>query len=1044
MATGACERLIGKIRIRVATWNIQGGIKADQDADQLMEDLKLKKIDICCLQETKREERLDVDNSRGTLITMRHDQPSYGQGFYFSERLKAHYWGHKYVSDRISTIEFRLDQKRKNKRLTKLGIINVYGPTSQVAQQQPAAADTYFRQLGETVKRMRKECQLFLIMGDFNAKLGLRASGEEFMGNFGKGTRNDNGRKLADFLGEEQLKAVNTMFEHKNSRRSTWHGTIQGKNIHNQIDYIVTRQAQACMFRNARAHNSQHFDSDHSLVIGVLETKKFYARRKKTAMVRRVDFQALQQDEQLKQKYQHEVAKNLQNGSTKNEYNRMVDALQEASLAIPEKPKLVNGRLIFDDDTEIKRLKTLKCNKRNSLTRCESRARRSEILKELKEIRRWIKMRTTTLLNTFYTRMADEVQTYKHKQRAYEAFRHAQKQRHAQLQLMTADGKESTNPSALLPLVSEFYDSFFNQQGMEPVERWMPDDNMRPLQNPITTAETKKARQLLRNNRTCGKDGIYGEHLKYCGDEMDQTMADMYNKIFSERAEVAALCEGILIPLNKPGKERIAKNTRPITLLNMVRKTLAMIVLRRIQPFVTAYMPKTQCGFQPNRSATEVVWTYRWMTSCAEKYDKEFSIMGIDMSKAFDSINRELLLKILKDIIPEDELRIIRYLLSETTLEAKIEGKYGDKIKTTIGTPQGDALSPVLFIVYLEAAMRNYRKAVEDTRIFFANRGQDPYPSAFEMETAYADDVDFIKTNRLAHTPTEQFIEPALADANLQVNGAKTEYIQIKRGEIIRQKKLGSKIDASEDIKYRIQQSQRAFNINMKMWKSRRLSMETKIRMYNAFIYPHLTYNIGASAGRRTDWDKMDAHHRRHLRMITGCFFKVKKIHNVELYALTKSHPISVIASQQRVRLLGHILRQHPDAPGKRIMTEYFIDMPGRTGRKTTLVSKLQDDLRKANIPFKTRRDYEQVHQIAQDRTRWRAVVNTVFTTSNAFETERQNSLAMKRRGTTRSRGIISATTDIQTATGRRQRVRITTQEPVILRIRRSDMIIDE
>jgi hypothetical protein len=52
---------------------------------------------------------------------------------------------------------------------------------------------------------------------------------------------------------------------------------------------------------------------------------------------------------------------------------------------------------------------------------------------------------------------------------------------------------------------------------------------------------------------------------------------------------------------------------------------------------------------------------------------------------------------------------------------------------------------------------------------------------------------------------------------------------------------------------------------------------------------------------------------------------------------------------------------------------------------------------------------YEQVHQIAQDRNRWRAEVNTVFTTSNAFETERQNSLTMKRRSTARSRGMISA-----------------------------------
>ena len=43
------------------------------------------------------------------------------------------------------------------------------------------------------------------------------------------------------------------------------------------------------------------------------------------------------------------------------------------------------------------------------------------------------------------------------------------------------------------------------------------------------------------------------------------------------------------------------------------------------------------------------------------------------------------------------------------------------------------------------------QKAVEDTRIFFANRGQDPYPSAFEMETAYADDVDFTHADRAIH-----------------------------------------------------------------------------------------------------------------------------------------------------------------------------------------------------------------------------------------------------------------------------------------------------
>jgi hypothetical protein len=55
------------------------------------------------------------------------------------------------------------------------------------------------------------------------------------------------------------------------------------------------------------------------------------------------------------------------------------------------------------------------------------------------------------------------------------------------------------------------------------------------------------------------------------------------------------------------------------------------------------------------------------------------------------------------------------------------------------------------------------------------------------------------------------------------------------------------------------------------------------------------------------------------------------------------------------------------------------------------------------------------------------------FTTSNAFETERQNSLTMK----TSSRHCKIKRNDLS------QRERITTQESVIRKIRRSGMVID-
>ena len=39
------------------------------------------------------------------------------------------------------------------------------------------------------------------------------------------------------------------------------------------------------------------------------------------------------------------------------------------------------------------------------------------------------------------------------------------------------------------------------------------------------------------------------------------------------------------------------------------------------------------------------------------------------MSAAFDTIERELLLKILEEMIDKDEIRIVKYLLSNTTVQ---------------------------------------------------------------------------------------------------------------------------------------------------------------------------------------------------------------------------------------------------------------------------------------------------------------------------------------------------------------------------------------
>ena len=73
------------------------------------------------------------------------------------------------------------------------------------------------------------------------------------------------------------------------------------------------------------------------------------------------------------------------------------------------------------------------------------------------------------------------------------------------------------------------------------------------------------------------------------------------------------------------------------------------------------------------------------------------------MSAAFDIIDRATLLNILETIVEEDELKLVRFLLSNTCLNIRIGGtKEEKKFTSNIGTPQGDSLSPILFVVILK------------------------------------------------------------------------------------------------------------------------------------------------------------------------------------------------------------------------------------------------------------------------------------------------------------------------------------------------------
>ena len=67
------------------------------------------------------------------------------------------------------------------------------------------------------------------------------------------------------------------------------------------------------------------------------------------------------------------------------------------------------------------------------------------------------------------------------------------------------------------------------------------------------------------------------------------------------------------------------------------------------------------------------------------------------MTSVFDTIWRHKLIENTKKILDEDEMRILRELLSDTDLDIKIQGADTKPFQSNIGALQGDAVSGPFF-----------------------------------------------------------------------------------------------------------------------------------------------------------------------------------------------------------------------------------------------------------------------------------------------------------------------------------------------------------
>ena len=432
---------------------------------------------------------------------------------------------------------------------------------------------------------------------------------------------------------------------------------------------------------------------------------------------------------------------------------------------------------------------------------------------------------------------------------------------------------------------------------------------------------------------------------------------------------------------------------------------MSNIVQKRIAPKVDEYLASSQHAYRERKSTSDIVWSYRWIAAKMQKVESKVFVTGIDMTSAFDTIKRSNLLKILASFLEEDEMRMLRVILSNTSLELKMADVETVSFKSNIGSPQGDSLSGQLFDVYFENSLRKIRyKMINNAPLIehsYIKIKIDELPG----EATYADDGDFLTEDEEKKNLLNNIVKDILLEDNLVVNENKTEHTIIVRcknkiDEKWRNvKKLGSLLGDSEDIARRKQLAIVANKALNQLWiRTDKLSLKIRLKIYNSLVRSILLYNCGTWGISKKEEDNLNAFHRKQIRYVLKIHHP-HHISNKNLYRITEDEPVSLYVLKARWRLFGHELRSENDAPSYKSMKYYFSETiePKFQGRpRMTLPLRLNADLKTASqniVTFfdkysvrelKSVQDLQRLCMLASNRKLWQELTKEIYDVAKA------------------------------------------------------------
>ena len=1027
--------------LNVASWNVRTLLETKRTSGRptaiVSRELARYNIDIAAISETRVLGDTVIQEAGGGYTFFLKGKPigdkcHHGVGFAVRSKLVPLLQGKHPVgiNERLMIMTLPLQD-------CTLSLISVYAPTLASSDE---AKESFYGCLADVIESVPFSNKL-LVMGDFNARVGKDyASWENVIGKHGVGRENSNGTLLLSLCSQHELIITNTIFQQATTHKTTW--MHPGTKEWHLIDYVITRQRDISDVHHTRAMCGSSTWSDHRLVKTKLAIKakgRHHLRRLKPVKKLNIDkLKSMQVRTELALKlhaaYAATDSVGLDATASWNSFKNTTLRVTQEVLGFPER----KNRDWFDEnDPLIKPLLTQVHDLHIDAIEDKSNATKANAYRACKQ---QVQKSLRNMQNTWWVSKAAELQAAADK-RDYKSFYQGLKAVYgptykASPAIKSKDGVLLTEPAQVLDRWAEHFNGVLNQDSnfdmsvLQDIPQW--DINM-GLADPPTLEEVLVCIKQLTCGKAPGEDGIPPDVYKHGGSAVAEELHKLFTQIFVERKVPQAFRDAVIAHLYKnKGDRACCDNHRGISLLCIGGKIFARLLLNRLNKHIDniGLVPESQCGFRPGRGTTDMSFALRQIQEKCMLNGEDLYILFIDLTKAFDTINREgLWLMLERAGCPELFVSLIRSFHDDMSVTVREGSDSSPAFNVTSGTKQGCVLAPTLFSIFfsfmLHVAFKDATDGMDiksrfDRGLCSTKSSHFNAPTKVTLSTIrdllFADDCALVACSQEALQRLCDHFASAARRFGLTISIKKTESLyQPARGNTYVPPVVsidGKKLNAVEEFTYlggiasndgsidpeitaRIAKATSAFSrLTKRLWTNRNIRLDTKISVYKATVLTSLLFGCETWTLNKKQIKRLEKFHQTNLRKIA----RIRWFHKVTNYAVLSRcniYSLESMIDSAKLRWTGHVIRMKDDRIPKALLYgRLAVGAPSR-GNHNTYLNSVKRTLRSCGINLAL------LEKLASDRLLWRATLKTGIDRMEADRTERLITKRDKRKART-------------------------------------------